>query len=77
MAAPAIELASVVGHEEAIGPFLNRCTNHGYHVLSLGILEKNPFLCLDPPLLSREKLRKKRGQKEILGWIYRKNSGLT
>jgi hypothetical protein len=54
MAASAVELASVVGHEEAIGSFLNRCTNHGYHVLSLGILEENFFLCLSPPLLSRE-----------------------
>ena len=35
VAASAIELAPIVGHEEAIGPFLNRCTNHGYHVLSL------------------------------------------
>jgi len=43
MAASAIELASVVGHEEAIGPFLNRCTNHGYHVLSLWILGKIAF----------------------------------
>jgi hypothetical protein len=60
MAASAIELASIAGHEETIGPFLNRCTNHGYHILSLGILEKNPFLCLNPPILSREIFHKKR-----------------
>ena len=69
----AIELASVVGHEKAIGPFLNRCTNHGYHVLSLWILEKNPFLCLSPPLLSREIFHKNTGQKELSGWIFRDN----
>jgi len=54
MAASAVELASVVSHEEAIGSFLNRCTNHGYHILSLEIFEENPFLCLNPPMLSRE-----------------------
>jgi len=59
VATSAIELASVVGHEEAIGSFLNRCTNHGYHVLSFEILEKNHFLCLNPFLLSREKFHKK------------------
>jgi hypothetical protein len=66
MAASAIELASVVGHEETIGPFLNRCTNHGYHILSLEILEKNPFLCLNRPMLSRE-IFHKNGSKGDMG----------
>jgi hypothetical protein len=35
MAAPAVELTALLVHEEAVHTRFNRCTNHGYHVLSL------------------------------------------
>jgi hypothetical protein len=35
MAASAVELAAFLAHEEAVHARFNRCTNHGYHVLSL------------------------------------------
>jgi hypothetical protein len=35
VAAPAVELAAFLVHEETLHTRLNRCTNHGYHVLSL------------------------------------------
>lgn len=34
MAVPAVEPAAALAHEKAIHTFLDRCTNHGDHVLS-------------------------------------------
>jgi hypothetical protein len=36
MAAAAVELAAGLPHEETINTFFNACTNHGYHIPSLG-----------------------------------------
>jgi hypothetical protein len=36
MAATAIELAAGLPHEKTIYTFLNACTNHGYHIPSVG-----------------------------------------
>lgn len=44
MAATTIELTSVLGHKEAFSPFLYRCTNHGYHVLSSESIEKSALM---------------------------------
>jgi len=34
--AAAVELATGLTHKETINTFLNACTNHGYHIPSLG-----------------------------------------
>jgi hypothetical protein len=39
VASAAIKLAPLLGHEDAFMAFSQGCTNHGYHVLSLWILE--------------------------------------
>jgi hypothetical protein len=48
MTAPAVELAALLVHEEAIYTRFNRCTNHGYHVLSFwDVKKKKRVLCLN------------------------------
>jgi hypothetical protein len=39
MAPAAVKLAPFFGHEDAVMAFSQSCTNHGYHILSLWILE--------------------------------------
>jgi hypothetical protein len=47
VAAAPIELATVVAHEGTLHSFFDGFTNHGYHILSSGILKNiNPTLSL-------------------------------
>ena len=42
MAASAIELATRLPHEETINTLFYACTNHGYHIPSLGSRKSKP-----------------------------------
>lgn len=41
VAGASVELASSFGHEDAFLAFSYRCTNHGYHILSIRILKRS------------------------------------
>jgi len=46
VAGASVELASSFGHEDAFLAFSYRCTNHGYHILSIRILKRSYALFL-------------------------------
>ena len=37
-----VELTTFVAHEGTFYPFLDACTNHGYHILSFGVEKNKP-----------------------------------
>jgi hypothetical protein len=52
-----VELTTFVAHEGTLYPFLDACTNHGYHILSFGV-EKNKTLFM-PDIISVVKNKKR------------------
>ena len=51
-----VELAAILAHEKAVNTLFYTCTNHGYHILSLGLKTSNQSLCQNISRMSSNKI---------------------